>query len=92
MNATDTSRAAHDAIRPIAADLCARVEQALKLHGAMTADETAHVLRLSVLSIRPRFTQLRDAGVIHDTGSRRPNDSGRNAIVWALGRSTSQLL
>ena len=51
--------------------------------GATTADEAAARLKESVLSIRPRFTELLQVGWITDTGIRRPNISGRNATVWA---------
>lgn len=49
-----------------------------------TADEVAERLHLSVLSVRPRVTELSALGKIRDSGERRPNASGRNAIVWRL--------
>jgi predicted ArsR family transcriptional regulator len=52
--------------------------------GPQTADEVAAALGKSVLSIRPRFSELREFGAIADTGLRRPNISGRPAIVWEL--------
>lgn len=48
----------------------------------LTTDECASLLEESVLSIRPRFSELRALGQITDTGDRRLNDSGRRAIVW----------
>lgn len=56
----------------------------LTSHGAMTADECAHWLDQSVLTIRPRFSELRALGVIEDTGERHMNTSGRRAAVWKL--------
>ncbi len=50
--------------------------------GPMTADECARRLDESVLSIRPRFSELLRANRIEDTGERRKNTSGRNATVW----------
>jgi len=35
-----------------------------------------------VPAVQPRFSELRALGSIVDTGERRQNDSGRNAIVW----------
>lgn len=52
-------------------------------HGrACTADEYAALVEESVLAIRPRFSELHKADLIKDSGDRRPNASGRNAIVW----------
>ena len=50
--------------------------------GGFTADEIADRLGESVLTIRPRVTELNKLGMITDTGARRPNSSGRPAIVW----------
>lgn len=47
-----------------------------------TPDETAAALGLSVLSVRPRFTELARAAAIRPTGQTRPNASGRAAKVW----------
>lgn len=52
--------------------------------GAITADECAEVLGRSVLSIRPRFSELARLGMIADSGIRRANESGRQAIAWRM--------
>lgn len=52
--------------------------------GPRTADEVASALCLSVLSVRPRFSELRRLGRIEDTGERRTNASGRSAAVWRV--------
>jgi predicted ArsR family transcriptional regulator len=48
----------------------------------MTADECADTIGMSVLSIRPRFTELHRRGAIEETGELRHNRSGRRAKVW----------
>jgi hypothetical protein len=48
----------------------------------LTADECAAYLDESILSIRPRFSELVAMGKIVSTGKRRANDSGHSAIVW----------
>lgn len=53
----------------------------LQSHGPMTPDECAEKLGLSVLSVRPRFTELKAAGRIIYAGDRRKNRSGRYAEV-----------
>jgi predicted ArsR family transcriptional regulator len=52
----------------------------------LTADEVAHALGESVLSVRPRICELGRTGKVQDTGRRRQNRSGRNAAVWELTR------
>lgn len=48
----------------------------------LTVDETCARADYRRYSLQPRFTSLKDRGVIRDTGLRRQNESGRNAIVW----------
>ena len=50
-------------------------------HGR-TADEVAVRLDLSPFTARPRCTELRQLGLIEDSGFRRANESGSRAIVW----------
>jgi len=48
-----------------------------------TADEVAETLGESVLSVRPRVTDLKTDGLIYDTGERRPSSTGHPAMVLA---------
>lgn len=77
----DTSKEA--AAKVDASRLRASCLRALGIIGAATSDAVADYLDESVLSIRPRFTELLHMGKIIDTGERRPNASGRRAKVWA---------
>lgn len=47
-----------------------------------TTDAVAEILGESVLSIRPRFSELAALGLIVATGEVRKNRSGRMATVW----------
>lgn len=76
---TDTSYAAAEAVD--AATWRNLTMNALRSR-PMTADEVAEYLGAEPLTIRPRITELRHAGRIRDTGTRRKNRSGRNAAVW----------
>jgi predicted ArsR family transcriptional regulator len=49
-----------------------------------TADEIAKDLGLSVLSIRPRVSELKRTAQIEQTGQRRKNESGMTATVWRI--------
>lgn len=80
----DTRRAAFHAIMPTARTLRDRCVEVLADMGPMTADEVAAVLGKSVLSIRPRMTELANDNKIEPTGDRRENTSGREAVVWRL--------
>lgn len=78
---TDTSRTAAKAVRSKAATLREQCLSQIQL-GEFTADEIADSLEESILTIRPRITELNKQGVIVDTGKRRKNQSGKLAIVW----------
>jgi predicted ArsR family transcriptional regulator len=54
-----------------------------------TADEVAKDLNLSVLSVRPRVSELNRNGEIEQTGARRKNDSGMTATVWRVAAGAS---
>jgi hypothetical protein len=81
-----TSKDAADRIeRPgRAASLRAAVLGAFELGWTGTADELAHRLGESVLSIRPRVTELHRQGLLSPTTERRKNASGASAHVWKL--------
>jgi hypothetical protein len=79
-----TSVAAAEALQPDARTLRAEVLAAIRAAGpaGLTADEAAARLRRTPFTTRPRCTELRGLGLITDSGRRRPNRSGRAAIVW----------
>lgn len=64
---------------PLLREQCLAV---LRNKGALTPDQVAGHLGISILSVRPRFSELVRLGKIQDTGERRVNQSGRRAICW----------
>jgi len=80
--ARDTSADAASAAKETAPILRARCLAVLERSNGLTADEVAGRLGASILSVRPRITELTHLGKIRDTGSRRSNASGKSAIVW----------
>lgn len=80
---TATAKDAAEAMKPRAALLREQVYEILR-RCPCTADEVAATLKESVLSIRPRLSELNAAKRIVDTGHRRKNKSGRTAAVWRV--------
>lgn len=82
--ATDTSRAAAEAMRPKVSVLRQMVLGALKIR-PMTTMEIAHHIRQRYEAVQPRTSELKDMGFIKDSGARGiSRDPRKRAIVWAL--------
>jgi DNA-binding MarR family transcriptional regulator len=80
----DTSIAAANALAPKLGRLQRMAEAAIRDAGAygLTADELAERLDMDRYSIQPRTSELKRKGLIRDSGWRRPNSTGKQAIVW----------
>lgn len=80
----ETSIAASEALLPKLGKLQTMALAAIKEAGwlGLTADELADRLEMDRYSIQPRTSELRRKGLIRDSGQRRPNSSGKLAIVW----------
>jgi predicted ArsR family transcriptional regulator len=50
----------------------------------VSADETAEAIGMSILTVRPRFSEMHKDGTIYDTGERGINTSGRSCSMWRL--------
>lgn len=82
----DTSVAAAEAVAHIAGPLRRIVFKAIHEAGGrgLTIDELSAVTGLPRYSTQPRTTELKHDRRIRDSGHRRPNASGCNAIVWVV--------
>lgn len=80
--AMDTSLEAARAVAPKVKQSREEIIAVLKRRGPMTADEAAGALDMPILHVRPRFSELKQAGAIAPTGERRRTSSGANATVW----------
>ncbi len=78
---TDTSERAAEEIGSFAKTVRASVLNHFNTHDNLTADEVAQLLDLSVLTVRPRVTELKKQNLIFDTGMRRRNTSGKLACA-----------
>lgn len=77
---TGTSSEAAKAIKPKVSTIRDQVFEVLQSE-ALTADEVASALDMSILTVRPRCSELLRMGLIEETGTRRLNDSGKFAEV-----------
>jgi hypothetical protein len=80
----ETSVAAGEALAPKLGRLQRLAEAAIRQAGwlGLTADELAARLDMDRWSIQPRTSELKRKGLIRDSGQRRPNATGKLAIVW----------
>jgi hypothetical protein len=80
----ETSVAAADALAPRLGRLQRMAQAAIRDAGGrgLTADELAARLDMDRWSVQPRTSELRRRGLIRDSGKRRPNVTGKLAIVW----------
>jgi hypothetical protein len=82
-----TSKEAAERIQGKAALLRDRCLTLLKQR-PMTADEVAGALNESILSVRPRISELFHLKLIFKTQQRRTNKSGMSAVVWTTIHTT----
>ncbi|WP_398483575.1 hypothetical protein [Tardiphaga sp.] len=78
------SQEAAEAIAPQAPRVRDRVLQCIRMLPGMTADEIAAALGLSILTVRPRVSELHRQGEIQPTGGRHRNSSGMTAGTWEV--------
>lgn len=91
---SSTSKDSAAKIKPHAKDVRGTVLFYYQMHDVLkawfTADEVASGLGLSILTVRPRVTELYKQGKLVDTGHRRRNASGHWAKVWRLATKQEQ--
>lgn len=61
----------------------AKILKALEVR-PMTSEELSDFLNVQFLNIRPRVTELKDAGKVEKTGARRMQRTGGKANEWRL--------
>ena len=82
----ETSIDAADALAPKLGRRQRMAETTIRDAGlyGLTADELAARLDMDRWSIQPRTSELKRKGLIRDSGHRRPNATGKLAIVWTV--------
>ena len=81
---TDTSVDAAASMEPVTARVQRLVLRAIRHSGSagLTTNELSAALNMERTTVQPRTSELRRLGVILDSGKRRPNANGKQAIVW----------
>jgi len=87
----DTSIDAARSIEISASRLQRIALRAIRAAGArgLTTNELAARVRIDRDSIQPRTSELRECGLIRDSGGRRLNANGKRAIVWIATRGAA---
>lgn len=86
----ETSDLAYESIIPHItrlADLVHTMIVARGLRGA-TCEEAEVELRLRHQTCSARLTELKDKGLVRDSGRRGQTSSGRSAVIWVAGHLT----
>ncbi len=84
-----TSRSAAEKIGPHVDEASKRVLGAINHAGGATCDEIEIRIGMIHQSVSARISGLAAAGLIRDSGEKRPTQRGRGAIVWTVTRSSS---
>lgn len=85
----DTSIEAAEAIEMSVGHLQRVALRAIRAAGSrgLTTNELVAAVRIGRDSIQPRTSELREMGLIRDSGARRRNANGKSAIVWVANTS-----
>lgn len=82
---TETRRASHEEVKPRKEARRQQIMEAILEHGPMTVDELMDLLGYHDPNrVRPRLTELRQAGALCTIGKRRSRRSGKMVAVWAV--------
>lgn len=81
----ETRRAAHEDIKPKKEIRRQQIIEAITEHGPMTVDELMDRLGYHDPNrVRPRLTELTQAGTLCTIGKRQSRRSGKMVAVWAV--------
>ena len=80
----ETRRQSHEKTNRTVVTVSLEIYNVLFQQGAWTAWELAGITGREVYTIRPRLTELREAGKIKKAGSRWCESTQRNETVWEV--------
>ena len=76
--------AAAESMRFKAGSLCTRIYECLRDMGPATQSQLAARMGLDRYQINKRCADLKNAGMIEDSGRTEPGPSGRSQTVWQV--------
>lgn len=84
VSGSPTSRAAADSMRRPASGMRVRVLELIANFGSygLTCEDVERLLQMRHQTAGPRIKELKDVGLVIDTGRTRPTSSGRQAAVY----------
>jgi DNA-binding transcriptional ArsR family regulator len=83
----DTSREAWASVSELLPAVDARIVSVIEAQRGATCDEVEQVTGFAHQTVSAQIRHMYEAGLLTETGERRPTRSGRAALVWA---STTQ--
>ena len=63
-----------------------KVKIAYETFGDMTVEELCEILQRDRVSVQPRITELKNAGVLEDSGTTKMGKYGTNITVWRIAQ------
>ena len=63
-----------------------QVKIAFETFGDMTVEELCEVLQRDRVSVQPRITELKNVGVLEDSGTTKMGKYGTNITVWRIAQ------
>lgn len=86
----NTSTAAYDSILPHVSRLADLVHTMIVSRGVRgaTCEECEVELKIKHQTCSARITELKDKGLLRDSGRRGQTSSGRSAVIWVAGHLT----
>jgi len=63
-----------------------KVKIAYETFGDMTVEELCEILQRDRVSVQPRITELKNAGVLEDSGATKMGKYGTNITVWRIAQ------
>jgi len=61
-----------------------QVRIAFQTFGSMTVEEVCDLIQRDPISVKPRLTELKNAGVLEDSGETKIGKWGTSITVWRL--------
>lgn len=81
---TDTSQEAAEAITNLRGKRLEVYDCIVESRDGIIPSDVSFITGMSILTVRPRVTELHKLGLIVDTGRRGKNENDRNEIVWKV--------